>query len=61
MNRVSTRDPARADFWDERFAKGFIPGTQRACRPSSHGCRAARDNCSGPSVLVPGCGSAYEV
>ena len=53
------RDPTKADFWDERFEKEFMPWdkgdvTQHfknfvASRPAAMRC------------LIPGCGNAYEV
>jgi SAM-dependent methyltransferase len=57
----ATRDPARADFWDERFAKDFIPWDARGVPPLFAQFVKSRGNTLGSRVLVPGCGSAYEV
>jgi hypothetical protein len=52
-------DPAGADFWDVRFREGFTPwdagGVPAALREF-----LAREP-PGRRVLVPGCGSGYEV
>jgi SAM-dependent methyltransferase len=58
MPDFSTRDPARAEFWDERYSAGFIPWDARGVPPAlaEYVARAA----PGERVLVPGCGSAYE-
>lgn len=56
-----TRDPARAAFWDERFAAGFTPWdagrTPAAFDRWLHVLGPGR----GRRVLVPGCGAGYEV
>lgn len=61
MRQFTTRDPARADFWDERFAAGFTPWDARGVPPVLRRFLAAPDVAPGRRVLVPGCGSAYEV
>jgi SAM-dependent methyltransferase len=54
----STRDPSRAEFWDERYGADFMPwdaqGVPAALIDYVERARPA------PRVLVPGCGSAYE-
>jgi SAM-dependent methyltransferase len=58
MARPPSRDPTRAQFWDERYQAGFIPwdaGSVPHALIDFVGRRAP-----GPRVLVPGCGSAYE-
>jgi SAM-dependent methyltransferase len=54
----STRDPSEPEFWDERYRAGFMPW-------DAHGIPAELaafvERGAGQRVLVPGCGSAYEV
>jgi SAM-dependent methyltransferase len=58
QNRVMAQDSSRPDFWDSRYRGGTTPGTRAACRrTSSPGSRRKRPS----QVLVPGCGSGYEV
>lgn len=57
----ATRDPAAADFWDERFAAGFTPWDAGGAPPAFTRWLAALGPGAGRRVLVPGCGSAYEV
>ncbi|RKP49518.1 methyltransferase domain-containing protein [Trinickia fusca] len=52
-----TRDPDTAEFWDERFGKGFMPW-DRAGVPEAFGAFAMRH--APCPVLIPGCGSAHE-
>jgi thiopurine S-methyltransferase len=54
----STRDPNAADFWDERFVQGFTPWDQAGV-PAAFKAFAARHTAM--PVLIPGCGSAWEV
>jgi SAM-dependent methyltransferase len=58
MSDFATRDPARAEFWDERYGAEFTPWDAQGVP------RALVDFIErvplGPRVLVPGCGSAYE-
>jgi SAM-dependent methyltransferase len=58
MPDFSTRDPARAEFWDERYSADFTPWDARGVPPTlaEYVARSA----PGKRVLVPGCGSAYE-
>ncbi|MGF6775774.1 methyltransferase domain-containing protein [Paraburkholderia sp. GAS334] len=53
----ATRDPNSPAFWDERFKSGFMPWDQAGV-PSAFTAFAARH--AGESVLIPGCGSAWE-
>jgi hypothetical protein len=58
MGDFSTRDPATAAFWDERYRAGFTPWDARGVPAAlSRFIATARP---GRRVLVPGCGSAYE-
>lgn len=57
----ATRDPAAADFWDERFAAGFTPWDAGGVPPAFTRWLASVGAGAGRRVLVPGCGSAYEV
>ncbi|WP_287497244.1 methyltransferase domain-containing protein [Pandoraea sp. CB10b_02] len=54
----ATRDPSRAEFWNERFANAFMPwdaaGVPQALRDFVAGEPAPR------ATLIPGCGAAYE-
>jgi SAM-dependent methyltransferase len=55
----SSRDPLAPAFWDERFDKAFTPW-DRGGAPAA--LRAFVAQAPRPlSVLVPGCGSAYEL
>jgi SAM-dependent methyltransferase len=60
MSGFATRDPAAAEFWDERFAAGCTPwdagGVPAALQRFIERERAAL----GRRGLIPGCGSAYE-
>jgi SAM-dependent methyltransferase len=51
----SSRDPLAPAFWDERFDKQFTPW-DRGAAPA-----ALRAAGRPPAVLLPGCGSAYEL
>lgn len=57
--KFASRDPRTPGFWDERFEKGFTPwdlnGVPAALRDFVARSRGAR------SVLIPGCGNAYEL
>lgn len=61
MSDFSNRDPARPEFWDERFAAGFTPWDARGAPPAFARFIEERGATLGARVLVPGCGSAYEV
>lgn len=55
----SHRDPLQPGFWDERFARGFTPW-DRGAVPA--GLRRFVAGCERPlTVLIPGCGSGYEL
>jgi SAM-dependent methyltransferase len=59
MPEFSSRDPLAPAFWDERFDKQFTPW-DRGGAPAE--LRAFVAQSSSPlSVLVPGCGAAYEL
>ena len=53
----ATRDPNSPAFWDERFARGFIPWDQAGV-PTAFQTFATRH--AEATVLIPGCGSAWE-
>lgn len=53
----ATRDPNSPDFWDERFARRFIPWDQAGV-PQAFEAFASRHREA--AVLIPGCGAAYE-
>jgi SAM-dependent methyltransferase len=61
MPDFPTRDPARPEFWNERFAAGFTPWDARGVPPAFARFVEERGAVPGARVLVPGCGSAYEV
>lgn len=52
-------DPAAPDFWDLRFREGFTPWDAGGV-PAALRAFLAREP-AGRRVLVPGCGSGYEV
>ncbi|WLI89537.1 methyltransferase domain-containing protein [Massilia sp. R2A-15] len=58
MPEFDSRDPLTPAFWDERFERGFTPwnrgGVPQALRDF-----AARAGAK--TVLIPGCGAAYEL
>jgi hypothetical protein len=53
------RDPSEAEFWDLRYASRFAPWD--AGRVPAQLQRFARQLPNGVRVLVPGCGSAWDV
>lgn len=53
----TTRDPAQASFWNERFEQGFTPWDQAGVQPAFEAFAAAH---RGLPVLIPGCGNAWE-
>jgi len=61
MPDFPTRDPARPEFWDERFTAGFMPWDARGVPPALMRFLTGQGAALGRRVLVPGCGSAYEV
>ena len=55
----SHRDPLQPGFWDERFARGFTPW-DRGAVPAE--LRRFVAGCERPlTVLIPGCGSGYDL
>lgn len=52
------RDPADPAFWDERFRKGFMPWDSGGVPEALTTFIAGFD--TPKSILIPGCGSAYE-
>ncbi len=60
MSDFKTRDPARPEFWDERFTAGYTPWEARGVPPALVRFVAAHGSALGRRVLVPGCGAAYE-
>lgn len=55
----ASRDPLAPQFWDERFEKRFTPWDRGGV---SEDLRRFVAESSGPrTVLLPGCGSAYEL
>lgn len=60
MAGFTTRDPARPEFWDERFAAGYTPWETCGVPPALARFVAERDPALRRRVLVPGCGAAYE-
>lgn len=52
-------DPARPEFWDERYARGTTPWDYGGVPPQLRDYLAARPN--GGRALVPGCGSGHEI
>ncbi|MBI3376162.1 MAG: methyltransferase domain-containing protein [Betaproteobacteria bacterium] len=56
------QDSSRPDFWDSRYAAGVTPWDARGAPPMLEAWIAAHpDRLQGARVLVPGCGSGYEV
>jgi trans-aconitate methyltransferase len=53
----ATRDPGQASFWDERFERGFTPWDQAGVQPQFEAFAAAHPEAT---VLIPGCGNAWE-
>ncbi|WP_322005887.1 methyltransferase domain-containing protein [Paraburkholderia tropica] len=53
----ATRDPAAPAFWDERFERGFTPWDQAGVQPDFEAFATAH---AAASVLIPGCGNAWE-
>ena len=54
-----SRDPLAPGFWDERFARGFTPWDRGAVPEAL---RRFVAECGKPlAVLIPGCGSGYEL
>lgn len=56
------QDSSRPDFWDTRYAGGVMPWDARRVPPMLSGWVVAQaERLRGARVLVPGCGSGYEV
>ncbi|MBI3148653.1 MAG: methyltransferase domain-containing protein, partial [Betaproteobacteria bacterium] len=55
----ANRDPAHPEFWESRYREGVIPWDRGAAPPDFLDWLAGR--AAPQRVLVPGCGSAYEV
>ncbi|WP_020653686.1 methyltransferase domain-containing protein [Massilia niastensis] len=55
----SSRDPLSPQFWDERFARGFTPWDQGGVPAALRRFVAAQARPL--TVLIPGCGSGYEL
>ena len=55
----SIRDPLQPGFWDERFARGFTPWDRGAAPLELRRFVAAGERPL--TVLIPGCGSGYEL
>jgi SAM-dependent methyltransferase len=53
----TTRNPALASFWDERFERGVTPWDQAGVQPAFEAFALAH---AGLPVLIPGCGNAWE-
>jgi SAM-dependent methyltransferase len=58
MNSFETRDSSKPDFWDERFQRRYTPWDKGDVPLALRQFVAAA---SPASMLIPGCGSAYEV
>jgi SAM-dependent methyltransferase len=61
MDEFHTRDPSQPAFWDERISAGFTPWDARGVPPAFGRWLDDSGPGTGARVLVPGCGSAYEV
>ncbi len=65
--KFETRDPAQAAFWTERYAREFMPWDQHDVPADlAHEVRAATTGrgvlpAAPARVLLPGCGSGYEL
>lgn len=55
----ATRDANSPEFWDERFDRSFMPWDQAGV-PEAFQTFALEQQDTLRSVLIPGCGSAYE-
>jgi hypothetical protein len=66
MPEFDTRDPLDPGFWDERFARQFMPWDLGGIPEQLRGLVASRDAAADaavvpPVALIPGAGSAYEL
>ena len=57
----TNRDPTQPAFWDERFVAGFTPWDAGRVPPRFAWHVASLERGSAARVLVPGCGSGYEI
>lgn len=57
--KFATRDANSPEFWDERFDRSFMPWDQAGV-PEAFQTFALEQQDTLLSVLIPGCGSAYE-
>ena len=55
----SNRDPLQPGFWDERFARGFTPWDRGSVPVEMR--RFVAERGAPLTVLIPGCGSGYEL
>jgi hypothetical protein len=53
----ATRDPNSPAFWDERFERGFMPWDQAGVQAAFQAFATRHPEAT---VLIPGCGSAWE-
>ena len=58
MPEFDSRDPRTPAFWDERFEREFTPWDRGGVPEQVRGFVAKSQ---GRSVLIPGCGAAYEL
>lgn len=58
MPDFASRDPNAPAFWDERFERGFTPWDRGGVPQALRAFGAAR---APQSVLIPGCGAAWEL
>jgi len=61
VSGFASRDPGLPAFWDERFEAGFTPWDAGAPPPAFLRFLGGGAIAPGARVLVPGCGSAWEV
>jgi SAM-dependent methyltransferase len=60
MAEFRTRDPTRPEFWDERFQANVTPWDAGGPPTAFTRFMATGRVAAGASVLIPGCGSAWE-
>lgn len=61
MTTFETRDPTDQAFWNERFDRNFLPWDKGGVPAALRDFVAQAAPSMGAVVLIPGCGSAYEV
>jgi SAM-dependent methyltransferase len=62
--QFGSRDPTRAEFWDERYAAQFTPWEAAGLPPTFDVLAASLFDAAhrpAPRVLMPGCGSGHEL